>query len=119
MPRRLPEKRRHGHEPGQGAHQVTIRNAANSAVLPLGTVNLIGTVYVSANRDFGATGTPSTMVASGNTITVTMGTPSGVTATETVNRTVTWPPTATMTDRAGNTCLTTSVTETGAADREF
>ena len=54
---------------------LTIRNAANTAQLPLGTVNLIGTAYVTVDRDFGATGTASTMVQSGTTITITLGTP--------------------------------------------
>ncbi len=47
-----------------GGDQVTVRNAANTAVLPLGTVNLVGTNYVTVTRDFGATGTASTMVQS-------------------------------------------------------
>ncbi len=102
-----------------GGDRVTIRNAANTVQLPFGTINLIGLNYVTANRDFGATGTPSTMVASGNTITVTLGTASGATGTETATNNSTWVPTTTLTDRAGNTCQTTTATETGGADVEF
>ena len=62
--------------------RLTIRNAANSAELALGSVNLIGTAYVTATRDFGATGTASSMVQSGTAITITLGTPSGATGTQ-------------------------------------
>ncbi len=99
--------------------RVTIRNAANTAQLPLGTVNLIGQSYVTATRDFGATGTASTMVQTGATITITMGTPSGATGTELTPGTMAWTPVTTATDRAGNTCQTTVATETGPLDLEF
>ena len=99
--------------------RVTIRNAANTAQLPLGTVNLIGLTYVPATRDFGAAGTASTMVQTGATITITMGTPSGVTGTEVAPGTMTETPVTTATDRAGNTCQTTVANESGAADVEF
>ena len=102
-----------------GGDLLTIRNAANAAQLPLGSVNLGGTAYVTATRDFGATGTASTMVLSGATITITLGTPSGATGTEAVTGTMAWTPTTTVTDRAGNTCMTTVTNETGAADVEF
>lgn len=102
-----------------GGDQLTIRNAGNTAALPFGTANLIGTNYVTTTRDFGATGTASTMVQSGSAITITLGTASGATGTQATTAAVTWPPTVTMTDRAGNTCQTTTVTETGAADVEF
>jgi hypothetical protein len=99
--------------------QLTVRDATNAAQLSLGTADLGGTAYVSANRDFGATGTASTMVQSGNTITITLGTPSGTTGTQALSGIMTWAPTTTLTDRAGNTCETTVATEAGAADVEF
>ena len=102
-----------------GGDQVTLRNAANTAVLPLGTVNLVGTNYVTVNRDFGATGTPSTMVQSGNAITVTLGTPSGAVATQAAANDMIWTPSATATDRAGNTCQTTNATEAVPLDIDF
>jgi hypothetical protein len=102
-----------------GGDLLTIRNAANTVQLPLGSVNLVGTAYVTANRDFGATGTASTMVLSGATITITLGTPSAATGTQATTGTMAWTPTATVTDRAGNTCQTTVANETGAADVEF
>ena len=102
-----------------GGDLLTIRNAANTAQLPLGSVNLIGIAYVTATRDFGATGTAATMVQSGTSITITLGTPSGATGTQATTGTMAWTPTTTMTDRAGNTCQTTVANETGAADLEF
>ena len=100
------------------ADELSVRNATNAAQLPLGTAGLGGTTYVSADRDFGATGTPSTMAQSGATITITLGTPSGATGTQVLPAAVTWTPSATATDRAGNACQTTVVTES-ALDVEF
>jgi hypothetical protein len=94
-----------------GGDQVTVRNAANTAALPLGTVNLVGTNYVTATRDFGATGTASSMVQSGNAITITLGTASGAVGTQASGGNMVWTPSATATDRAGNTCQTTNATE--------
>jgi hypothetical protein len=105
---------------GGGADVLTVRNAANSAQLPLGSVNLVGSAYVGANRDFGATGTASSMVASGNSITITLGMPSNTTTTQgTPGQNMVWTPSATPTDRAGNACQTTNATESGALDLEF
>jgi hypothetical protein len=99
---------------------LTIRNAANSAQLPLGDIDLIGTGYVTATRDFGASGTASSMVASGNSIIIMLGTPSAGTGTQGgAGLNMSWTPSATATDRAGNACLTTPVTESGALDLEF
>ena len=98
---------------------VTVRNAANSAQLPLGSVNLVGTGYVTANRDFGATGTPSSMVAIGNTIVITLGTASGAVTTQPTANASIWTPTTTITDRAANTCQATAATESGGLDLEF
>lgn len=102
-----------------GGDQVTIRNAANTAALPFGTVNLVGTNYVTATRDFGATGTAATMVQSGNTITVTLGTASGAVGTQATANNMVWTPSATATDRAGNTCQTTNATEATPLDIDF
>lgn len=103
-----------------GGDLLTIRNAANTVQLPLGSVNLTGTAYVTATRDFGATGTASSMVAAGATITITLGMPSATTGTQGApGLNMIWTPSATATDRAGNACLTTPVTESGALDVEF
>ena len=99
--------------------KVTIRNAASSAQLALGSIDLVGTVYVTATRDFGASGVPSTMVAEGNTIVITLGTPNGVVGSETVARTMAWSPATAANDRANNACLGTDATESGTADVDF
>lgn len=99
---------------------LTVRNSANAAQLPLGSVNLNGQAYVTATSDFGATGTASTMVQSGSAITLTLGTPSGTTGTQTTAGTMTWTPTTTTTDRAGNTCQATEAYESALPiDVEF
>jgi hypothetical protein len=98
--------------------RIQIRNAANSALLPLTNANgvsLARTDYTTATRDF----TNSTMVQSGTTVTITLGTPSGATTTAAGNGTMSWTPTATITDRAGNPNTTAAATESGTADREF
>jgi signal peptidase I len=102
-----------------GGDQVTVRNAANTAALPLGTVNLVGTNYVTVTRDFGATGTASTMVQAGNAITVTLGSPSGAAATQATANNMIWTPSATAADRAGNACQTTNATEVAPLDIDF
>jgi hypothetical protein len=94
-------------------------NPANTAQLPLGTVSLGSNAYVTANRTFGLTGTPSTMVRSGNSIAVTLGTASGAVSTAPADGTMTWTPATAAYDRAGNAMSATAKTETGAADREF
>ena len=98
--------------------RVLIYNSANTTQLPFGTVSLGGN-YMGTNRTFGVTGTPSTMVRSGSTITITLGTPSGSTLTETTAGTMTWTPSTTPYDRAGNAMSGTAATESGALDREF
>ena len=102
-----------------GGDIVTVRNAANSAQLPLGSVDLTGVQYVTADRDFGATGTASSMVQSGASITITLGTPSGATGTQGPPKAMIWTPSATATDRAGNACQTTVANESGANDLDF
>ena len=98
-----------------GGDNVTIFNSANSAQLFLGSVNLNRTDYVGGNRRF----TNSTMVMSGATITITLGTPNFTTTTAAGNGTMVWTPSATATDLAGNACATTALNESGTADREF
>ena len=98
---------------------LTVYNATNTTQLPLGSVNLGRNDYVSAAATFGATGTASTMVQSGNAITITLGTASAGPTTASTNGTMSWTPSASAYDRAGNAETTTARSETGAADREF
>ena len=104
---------------GSGNDTVTIFNASNATQLPLGSVNLGRADYTSANLTFGATGTASSMVMSGSTVTITLGTQSAAATTAAATGTMSWTPSATATDAAGNAVSTTAVNESGTADREF
>jgi hypothetical protein len=99
--------------------RLAVYNAANTTQLPLGTVNLGRNDYVSAGATFGATGTASTMVMSGNAITVTLGTASSGPTTATSTGAMIWSPSASAFDRAGNAESTATKTETGTADKDF
>jgi hypothetical protein len=102
--------------------RLQVYNAANTAILALTNaagLNLNRNDYVGANLTFGATGTASTMVRSGNSITVTLGTQSAAGTTAGGNGTMAWTPSASATDRAGNPTSTTTRNETGSADPEF
>jgi hypothetical protein len=98
---------------------VLIYNSTNTVQLPLGSVDLGRNDYVSPNRTFGASGTPSAMARSGSTITITLGTASGSVTTAGGTGTMTWTPSASTYDRAGNAGSTANATESGAADKEF
>jgi hypothetical protein len=114
---------------GLGNDIVQIFNSANTAALPLGSVDLGRSDYVTGlvggNVKFGATGTKSTMTMSGNTITVVLGTYEGEgllgsnRQTAGGNGTAVWTPTATPYDRAANAMSTATATESGPADKEF
>jgi hypothetical protein len=102
---------------GGGGDTLTVWNAANSAQLPLGSVNLGRTDYVSGGT---RTFTGSTMSMSGSTITITLGTlSSGVTGTAAGAGTMVWSPSTTAWDRASNAMSATTRNETGGADAEF
>ena len=98
---------------------VTIYNSTNTVQLPFGTVALGRTDYTSNSRTFGVTGTPSTMVLSDNSITFTLGSQSGPATTAAGTGTMTWTPSSSVQDRAGNACSTAAKTESGTADKEF
>jgi hypothetical protein len=99
---------------GTPGDRLQVWDAANTTQLPFGTIRLFGD-YVAADVSF----TGSTMAMSGSTITITLGTASGATSTFAGTGTVSWGPTASITDRAGNACATTQASESGVADREF
>jgi hypothetical protein len=105
---------------GTGSDTVQLWNAGNTAQLPLGTINLARSDYVSSGT---ATFASSTMVLSGNTLTVTLGgTPTGGTATTAGGAAnMIWTPSGVATDLAGNTMSTTARTETPGtpSDRDF
>jgi len=102
------------------ADTVGVRNAANSAALPLtpADITLPNGGYVNGDLTFGASGTASTVTVSGATVTVTLGTASGTAATGGAG-TLSWTPGAALYDRAGNAATTGAATESGASDAEF
>ena len=82
----------------------------------LGTLCLAGN-YVNGNRSFSAS--PMVLSGGGTVVTITLGSPSGAFLTETVTGAMSWTPSASALDVAGNACSAAAVTETGAADKEF
>lgn len=100
---------------------IVVYDAANATQLPLGSIDLGRNDYATLGDTlFGTAGTPSTMVMTGNTITVTLGALNGLAINIGAGSgTMTWTPSASAQDRAGNAMSTTAVTETGATDREF
>lgn len=103
-----------------------IRNAANSAALPFGTVDLRdddyygnGLIGTAPPMSFGAAGVPSTMVLSGAVVTITLGTASATVDTATGDTDMVWSPVSTPYDAAGNGLSTSAVTEGDVDDREF
>jgi hypothetical protein len=96
---------------------IQVWNSANTTQTLLGTVYLPSLTYTGSNRTF----SNSTMVQSGNTITVTLGTASGTVTTGSAGNNV-WVPSTSAYDRAANNWSNsagTTVTETGASDAEF
>jgi hypothetical protein len=109
-----------------GNDEVVIYNSTNATQIPLGAINMGRSDYVAGLLggycSYGVTGTASTMVMSGNTITITLGTELGVTVGPTTaagTGTMVWTPVATPYDRAGNVMSTAAATESGPADKDF
>ena len=109
-----------------GDDSFRIFNAANSSALPFGTINLNAHNYTGGgllgsrpDSLFGATGTASTMVQSGATITITLGTASGEPADTGSTTTMAWSPSTTPYDAAGNLTSSNSASEGGGSDKEW
>jgi hypothetical protein len=97
-----------------------------SQLTTLGTIDLKDPGYTGGGilgsqppTIFGATGTPSTMVQSGSTITITLGTRSGSGADIGGTTTTVWDSAATPYDAAGNAATGNNPSESGGGDREF
>lgn len=95
--------------------RIQVWNAANTANSTIGAVRLGSLDYVTATVSF----TNSTIVRTGSTITVTLGTPNGPTGVVTVAGSMRWTPSASALDFAGNPMPTTNRTESGALDIDF
>jgi hypothetical protein len=111
-----------------GNDELFVYNAANTAALPFGAVNMGRGDYVAGllggQINFGASGTASTMVMSGNSVTITFGTYGAVgllvgRTTAAGTGTMIWTPVATPYDRAGNVMPTTAATQSPAPTKAF
>jgi hypothetical protein len=91
--------------------------------IPFGTIDLGRKDYLTQHSydvfGVGTGFTPSTMVMNGSTITITLGTPTYTADTAAGSGTMTWTPSATATDLAGNASGTSTINESGTSDREF
>jgi hypothetical protein len=100
-------------------------DATDAAQLPLGQIDLGRTDYVTGVLGgeiarFGATGTASSMQMTGSTIVITLGTQSGqAVGTAAGNGRMSWTPSTTPYDWAGNQMTATAVNESGANDKDF
>jgi hypothetical protein len=93
---------------------LTVYNSANTAQLPLGSIST-GRRYTAVATTF----TASTMVQSGNTISITLGSNGLALTLFTSNTTLQWTTAITATDLAGNAVVAATVAETGTADPDF
>ena len=93
--------------------------------LPLGQINLPSSGYLNTGQysyvEYGQHGaaTPTRMIRNGSSITITLGTPSGTSLTKNTAGTMTWSPSSSVTDIAGNAGSTATVTESGTAHVNF
>jgi hypothetical protein len=99
---------------GQANDKLTIYDSTNTTLLPLGTVNLSRTDYVTGMKTFGAPGaaTLTTLTMSGSSLTITLGTPSAAGTAAAAPGNASWTPSALVTDLAGTPAATTVYTET-------
>jgi hypothetical protein len=111
---------------GGTSDYLQIWTATGSAQLPLGTVYLNSTNYVKTGTGtsvvYGGTGasTQSTMTRNGASITLTLGSiASGTPFTSSTAAAMTWTPSATATDIAGNAARTTTATQSGTVHVNF
>lgn len=103
-----------------GDDELEIRNAADTATLPFGTIDLNAGGYSTGLLGGYSIWSASTMAMSGSQVTVTLGTHSGLATGEGgCCPQMQWPTQASPADRAGNGTTTGTVTETGAADEDF
>jgi hypothetical protein len=111
---------------GVANDSVKISTAVASPVqLPLGTIALGSKGYLTTGTGntvtYGAVGsaTPTTMTRTGSSITITLGTPSGPSSTSTTPAAMTWTPSTSATDIAGNATATTAATQSGVVHANF
>jgi hypothetical protein len=93
---------------------VTVYDSANATQLALGSFTS-GKKYVTTNTSFSG----STMLLSGSTIAITLGTPSAATSAAKGSTSLAWTVSAAATDRAGNPVTAATVAESGRNDSDF
>jgi hypothetical protein len=96
-----------------GEDTLTLFDSTNTTQVPVGTVGIGGLSYFSANVTYGATGTHSTMsMDTTGIVTITLGTVNvaGNVSTNTNPNRISWTPSSTALDLAGNACTTTKKT---------
>jgi len=105
---------------------IDVYNTESTPVqIPVGTVDLGSKSYLTTGFGqhivYGATGaaTPSTMVQSGSSIVITLGTPGGASSTSTAHAAMIWTPSTSATDIAGNAVSANTATQTGATHANF
>ena len=106
---------------GAGNDIMTFWNSTNTTQLNLGSLDLDEKNYVTADVTFGLTGTPSTIVQSGTTITVTLGTVSDASKLGVGKKKVdmVWTPGVGATDSRGTTFLPTAIGKETDNDKDF
>jgi hypothetical protein len=93
--------------------------------IPVGVVDLGSRSYLTTGSGqyvvYGAPGTvtPLTMVQSGSSIMITLGTPGGTSATSTAHAAMVWTPSTSATDIAGNAVSANTATQTGTTHVNF
>jgi hypothetical protein len=98
---------------------------ATPVQIPVGTVDLGSRGYLNTGSGqyvvYGATGTatPSTMVQSGSSIVITLGTSGGASSTSTTHAPMVWTPSTSPTDIAGNAVSATAATQSGSVHVNF
>jgi predicted ribosomally synthesized peptide with SipW-like signal peptide len=111
---------------GTASDYVVIYNTdASPSQLPLGTIYLTSPNYLKTGTGdyltYGATGsaTPSTMTRTGASISITLGTTSGTSSTNTTAAHMTWTPSTSALDIAGNASTAAAATQTGTVRVNF
>jgi hypothetical protein len=94
---------------------------ASPVQLPLGTINLGSKEYKNGTVTYGGNGatTASTMMRNGASITLTLGSSNGPSVTSTTPAAMTWTPSASATDIAGNAASITNAVQSGTLHVNF
>jgi hypothetical protein len=111
---------------GAAADSIYLYTADSLPVaLPLGNISLGSSGYLNTGAgtyiEYGTFGavTHSTMIRTGSSITFTLGTPSAASLTSTTAAAMTWSPSSSVMDIAGNAGSTATATQTGTVHKNF